>query len=178
MFVINFLQRSQVKKWRQTFQKTATYTNSALESSKCASFLFDQGFQVWDGWNRLERHLSVFCIDRITPGFVVYHVNSQPLILCPVANVGHCSLFCIKNVSISKSETSWTHSRIKNYHTALSPTAMICRKVHFHMAESFDNVRISKFQNPFAGDKMMFDDGAAALSFSIKKELGYMESSL
>jgi hypothetical protein len=39
---------------------------------------------------------------------------------------------------------------------------MICRKVHFHMAESFDNVRISKFQNPFAGDKMMFDDGAAA----------------
>ena len=37
------------------------------------------------------------------------------------------------------------------------------------MAESFDNVRISKFQNPFAGDKMMFDDGAAALSFSIKK---------
>ena len=46
---------------------------------------------------------------------------------------------------------------------------MICRKVHFHMAESFDNVRISKFQNPFAGDKMMFDDGAAALSFSIKK---------
>ena len=55
---------------------------------------------------------------------------------------------------------------------------MICRKVHFHMAESFDNVRISKFQNPFAGDKMMFDDGAAALSFSIKKELGYMESSL
>ena len=39
------------------------------------------------------------------------------------------------------------------------------------MAESFDNVRISKFQNPFAGDKMMFDDGAAALSFSIKKSL-------
>ena len=77
------------------------------------------------------------------------------------------------------SETSWTHSRIKeNYYTALSPTAMICRKVHFHMAESFDNVRISKFQNPFAGDKMMFDDGAAALSFSIKKEHGYMESSL
>ena len=135
--------------------------------TKCATVLFDQGFQVWDGWNRLECHLSVFCIDRITPGFVVYYVNSQLLILCPVANVGHHSReFRIKNGSISKSETSWTHSRIKeNYYTALSPTAMICRKVHFHMAESFDNVRISKFQNPFAGDKMMFDDGAAALSF-------------
>ena len=142
------------------------------ESSKFASVLFDQGFQIWVGWNRLERHLLVLYIDRITPGFVVYYDNSQPLILCQFANVGHRSLFSTKNVSISKSETSWTHSRIKeNYYTALSPTAMICRKVHFHMAESFDNVRISKFQNPFAGDKMMFDDGAAALSFSIKKSL-------
>ena len=67
-----------------------------------------------------------------------------------------------KSVFISKSTSSGYHTRIKENFSALSPTAMICRKVHFHMAESFDNVRISKFQNPFAGDKMMFDDGAAA----------------
>ena len=45
------------------------------ESSKFASVLFDQGFQIWVGWNWLERHLSVFCIDPIVPGFVVYYVN-------------------------------------------------------------------------------------------------------
>ena len=47
------------------------------ESSKFASVLFNQGFQIWVGWNWLERHLSVFCIDPIVPGFVVYYVNSS-----------------------------------------------------------------------------------------------------
>ena len=41
------------------------------------------------------------------------------------------------------------------------------------MAESFDNVRISKFQNPFASDKMMVDDGAAALKLFNKKRAWY-----
>ena len=45
------------------------------ESSKFASVLFDQGFQIWVGWNWSERHLSVFCIDPIVPGFVLYYVN-------------------------------------------------------------------------------------------------------
>ena len=43
------------------------------ESSKFASVLFDQGFQIWIGWNWSERHLSVFCIDPIVPSFVVYY---------------------------------------------------------------------------------------------------------
>ena len=109
-------------------------------------------------------------------------ITNKLMIFSPLANFEYQIFYSVPKTSPSQkmtNETSWTHSRIKeNYYTALSPTAMICRKVHFHMAESFDNVRISKFQNPFAGDKMMFDDGAAALSFSIKKELGYMESYL
>ena len=45
------------------------------ESSKFSSVLFDQGFQIWVGWNWSERHLLVFCINPIVPGFVVYYVN-------------------------------------------------------------------------------------------------------
>ena len=51
-----------------------THTVQA-ESSKFASVLFDQGFQIWVGWNWSERHLLVFCINPIVPGFVVYYVN-------------------------------------------------------------------------------------------------------
>ena len=46
------------------------------ESSKFASVSFDQGFQIWVGWNWSECHLTVFCINPIVPGFVVYYVNS------------------------------------------------------------------------------------------------------
>ena len=56
--------------WRSIGKNNNTRTVQA-ESSKFASVLFDQGFQIWVGWNWLERHLSVFCIDPIVPGFVV-----------------------------------------------------------------------------------------------------------
>ena len=59
--------------------KTEAKSNNTLtvqaESSKFASVLFDQEFQIWVDWNWLERHLLVFCIDPIVPGFVVYYVN-------------------------------------------------------------------------------------------------------
>ena len=51
-----------------------THTVQA-ESSKFASVLFDQGFQIWVRRNLSKHHLTVFCIDLITPGFVVYYVN-------------------------------------------------------------------------------------------------------
>ena len=47
------------------------------ESSKFALVLFDQGVQIWVSWNWSERHLTVFCIDPIVPGFVAYYVNSE-----------------------------------------------------------------------------------------------------
>ena len=47
------------------------------ESSKFASVWFDQGFQIWVGWNWSKRHLLVICIDPIVPGFVVYYVNNS-----------------------------------------------------------------------------------------------------
>ena len=90
--VTNIIYRNTVFNFSGIGKNNNTRTVQA-ESSKFASVLFDQGFQVWVGWNRLECHLTVFCIDRITPGFVVYFVNSPHLILCPVANVGHhCTL--------------------------------------------------------------------------------------
>ena len=32
------------------------------------------------GW--LERHLMVFCIDLIVPGFVIYYVNCPQILMC------------------------------------------------------------------------------------------------
>ena len=60
--------------WRSIGKNNNTRTVQA-ESSKFASVLFDQGFQIWVGWNWAKRHLLVFCIDPIVPGFVVYYVN-------------------------------------------------------------------------------------------------------
>ena len=51
------------------------------ESSKFASVLFEQGFQIWVGWNWSECHLTVFCIDPIVPDFVVYYVNRNSNLL-------------------------------------------------------------------------------------------------
>ena len=51
------------------------------ESSKFASVSFYQGFDSKYGLVGTdrdpisERHLAVFCIDPIVPGFVVYYVN-------------------------------------------------------------------------------------------------------
>ena len=44
------------------------------QTSKFASVLFDQGFQIWVSWNWSERHLTVFCIDPIVP---VYYANRK-----------------------------------------------------------------------------------------------------
>ena len=57
------------------------------ESSKFLSVLFDQGFQIWVGWILSELHLTVFCIDLIVPGFVVYYVNDAGLMFFATGNV-------------------------------------------------------------------------------------------
>ena len=62
------------------------------ESSKFASVSFDHGFQIWVGWNWLERHLTVFCIDRIVSGFVVYYVNCSTYVKEKLSSKSH--LFC------------------------------------------------------------------------------------
>ena len=64
-----------------TIEKNNNSHTVQTESSKFASLSFDQGFQIvipprikWQMYqNRLERHLTVFCIDPI----VVYFVNLQ-----------------------------------------------------------------------------------------------------
>ena len=39
------------------------------------SILFDQGFQKISGWDWLERHLMVLCINEIVPSYVVMSLN-------------------------------------------------------------------------------------------------------
>ena len=58
-----------------SFGKNNNAHNVQAESSKFASVLFDQGFQVWVGWNWSECHLLVFWMDPIVHGFDVYYVN-------------------------------------------------------------------------------------------------------
>ena len=65
-----------VQKILQNIGKNNNTRTVQTELSKFASVSFDQGFQIWVGWNWSEHHLTVFCIDPIVPCFVVYYVNT------------------------------------------------------------------------------------------------------
>ena len=44
------------------------------------SLLFDQGFLKCASWDWSERHLTVFCINEIVPGYVVIRLNNYDMI--------------------------------------------------------------------------------------------------
>ena len=140
-------------KW--IFQKTQNrstggHTVLAKSSSKLASVSFDQGFQIWVGWNWSEHHLSVFCIDPIVPGFVVYYVNCDlrhwprcALLSWPMLTTLHCTLNdCYVNLDLfvcKKNRNGFPNSSIDLISSpvrALGCTSSICNFM-YNLFKSF-----------------------------------------